>query len=621
VIGNIQTKQAGVAFTVRLVRILNNAVNTGYNQAGVTVELYDASDNSGGYVGATACRSTWSAIAGTSQLVDFAAGVASASFTIANVYRDVRVHIVRAGAGAGEGCSSDRFAIRPQSLTVSAHDATWETAGTARALDNTSATSGNVHKASTAAAAAPRPFTLRATPVPGTATNYDGTPTTVIGYPACGSLCASAGSLSYTPASWSGTGTRENATAHYSEAGTFNLQLEDAAYASVDNADGSSAATRTVPSTATAEIGRFVPDHFDVTTLNSPSFRTFNVADVACSTPPSGPTRGFTYIGQPFGYLTVPSARVTARNAAGDVTVNYRGSLWKVGGGSASVSKDCTTDPNVCVFTTSWSPAAGSVTESYSYTLIPASTPNWDDSASVGAAATVTSNNDGTGDVAFSAAGRLAFRRSATTPLAPFTASITDTVSAQDDTEAGTGGNGTIGTGSPATFAAIAFDAGSEFRYGRARLLNASGPLHIDLPVVLRTEYYAAGGFGLNSADNCTVFGAAGFNLTNHQGGITAGNMDNTHVSISGAVVQGAANLRLAKPSPAAATPGSVRVCVDLDTGAGGDASCQAASPGAKPWLQGNWSGANYDRDPTATAAFGLYGSQPQNFIFFRENY
>jgi len=31
--------------------------------------------------------------------------------------------------------------------------------------------------------------------------------------------------------------------------------------------------------------------------------------------------------------------------------------------------------------------------------------------------------------------------------------------------------------------------------------------------------------------------------------------------------------------------------------------------------------GANYDDDPRATAAFGLYGSQPSNFIFFRENY
>jgi len=40
-----------------------------------------------------------------------------------------------------------------------------------------------------------------------------------------------------------------------------------------------------------------------------------------------------------------------------------------------------------------------------------------------------------------------------------------------------------------------------------------------------------------------------------------------------------------------------------------------------RSYLRGRWGGATWDQDPSATAAFGLYGSQPQNFIFFRENY
>jgi hypothetical protein len=44
-------------------------------------------------------------------------------------------------------------------------------------------------------------------------------------------------------------------------------------------------------------------------------------------------------------------------------------------------------------------------------------------------------------------------------------------------------------------------------------------------------------------------------------------------------------------------------------------------TPSNKAYLQGAWSGGNYSSDPGSTLGFGLYGSQPKNFIFFRENY
>ena len=46
-----------------------------------------------------------------------------------------------------------------------------------------------------------------------------------------------------------------------------------------------------------------------------------------------------------------------------------------------------------------------------------------------------------------------------------------------------------------------------------------------------------------------------------------------------------------------------------------------AASSAGRAYLQGKWTGAAWDENPAARAAFGLYGSQPKNFIFFRENY
>ncbi|MNC99805.1 hypothetical protein D3C83_182150 [compost metagenome] len=55
-----------------------------------------------------------------------------------------------------------------------------------------------------------------------------------------------------------------------------------------------------------------------------------------------------------------------------------------------------------------------------------------------------------------------------------------------------------------------------------------------------------------------------------------------------------------------------------------------AASAASLPYLLGRWNDAanpdadantNYDDNPAARAAFGLYGSQPKNFIYFRENF
>ena len=616
VIGPIQTKQSGAAFSVRLVRLTaaRNAIDATYNQAGVTVELLDSSDNSGALNGATACRpigagaGQWSPIAGTSQLVTFAAGVVNtASFTVNDSYRDVRVHIVKAGAGAGEGCSTDLFAIRPQSLTITALDQDWQSAGTTRALANIGASGGNVHKAS--AAATPLPFTLRATPVPASATNYDGTPTTVAGFPDCtalGALCTSPGTLSFTAGSWATVGgVRENATAAYSEAGAFNLQLEDTIYANVDVVDGTPAAARTVPATASAQIGRFVPDHFDVTTLVAPAFRTFNVADAACSAG-AAPRRAFTYIGQPFGYLTTPQATVLARNAGGATTTNYAGTLWKIGGATPSTAKDCTTDPNICQFTTSWSAGGNSsnVIESYTYALIPVSTPNWDDAGATPVAATVTAGTGvdaGTGIITYASSDTLAFLRNTTTAQAPFTASITNTISVQDTSEA----DGAIATTTAAAFGGITFDSGDAFRFGRLRLSNALGTELLGLPVRIETQYWNGTAFATNIDDHCTNLTPANITLGNYQynGGVAW----TTGVSFTGPFSAGLGDLKLSKPSPAPTRKGSVDVTVDL-----------AAE--SKIYLQGAWTGTPYTQNPTARATFGVYKGANE-FIYMREMY
>ena len=56
---------------------------------------------------------------------------------------------------------------------------------------------------------------------------------------------------------------------------------------------------------------------------------------------------------------------------------------------------------------------------------------------------------------------------------------------------------------------------------------------------------------------------------------------------------------------------GSVDLTVDL-----------SVSGEDKTYLRGAWNGTTtYTANPTARASFGMYGSMPREFIYFRENY
>ena len=151
----------------------------------------------------------------------------------------------------------------------------------------------------------------------------------------------------------------------------------------------------------------------------------------------------------------------------------------------------------------------------------------------------------------------------------------------------------------------------TEVRFGRLRLQNASGGQNLDLPIPIQTQFWNGTVFATNTVDNCTSLSAANLSLgsyTNGPGGIDATNMGDSHISLGGAFAAGVGSLKLTKPSPAATIPGGTTLTVDL------------AAEG-KTYLQGAWTGAPYDDNPSARATWGLYGSQPQNFIYFRENY
>jgi MSHA biogenesis protein MshQ len=574
--GVIHTKVSASAFNLAVVALKSGgtAVETAFAGT-VKLELVDASAGAGcgayGLVRSLGTLTFTTADAGRKTL----SGISEP-----NAWPNARIRMTYPATGAPTivACSTDNFAIRPASFgSVTVSDADSVNAGASRTLANTAVTGGNVHKAG-------QPFQIVATAAnaAGTATsNYSGNPAaslTACTLPATG---CTLGTL--TTGTWSAAaGTVTTTGARYSEVGAFAMKLSDASFAAVDATDGSTAVERTIESAA-FNVGRFVPDHFDLAKASTPVFKTFNEVDANCPAPTK---RSFTYAGQPFGYLTLPQATITAKNAAGATTLNYAGTLWKL-------------------------VPAGAV---QTYT---AATGNLDIGLLL--APTVAASSGGAGTLVSNANDAIAWVR--TTPVAPFTANISLSMSIQDIAESGVSGNGTVDTLAPALFSSIAFDAGNEIRFGQLVLSNALGSELLALPVPVETRYWNGSGFALNTADFCTQLSASNVSLTNWRRNL---NPCETSMTLSGRFNAGRGNLRLS--APGVNNTGSVDLTVQLGAVASGS-TCVAgivtpAVAASQSWLQGHWSGTpmQYDQDPAARASFGLHrDSKP--LIYLREMY
>lgn len=586
--GNIQTRVAGVAISFDVVAIDPALTGVLTTFAGaVLVELLDASNNTGAMNATTNCRSSWTTVVGTvSPNPVFGGGDngrKTVTLTVANVYRDVRVRVTypAAGPATATGCSTDNFAIRPASLSVAITDASWDTAGTTRTLDNTVATGGSVHKAG-------RPFTIRVTPAPGTATNYDGDVTVnalTTTLPAGGAN----GTLTVGTFASVGSGVRESTTASYNEVGAFNLTLIDDTFANVDSGDGTpancTASGRYVCPAAASAVGRFVPDHFAFTIpggTTPPQFRTF---DMTCAA-----GRSFTYVGAPFGYVTRPTATVEARNAAGNITTNYRGTLFKL----------TTAD-----LTQNYTMAGQTITTALS-------TP------------ALTAIGNGTATFTANTNDRITIQRNNAAASAAFNGAIELRWIAGDNNEVALNGTITTSPGTGFVFdgggGGIAFDSGSEFRYGRLRVANANGSQLTVLPVLMEAQYYNGSTFITNAADNCTTI------ANNNVAFAFTGNLNACETAVNGAGILVSGRRTLVLSPPGNNNDGAATLTVNLSNATLGS-TCTAvggagpAAAGANlPWLQGNWSGGTFTLNPSGRATFGVFRGSDE-VIFIRENF
>lgn len=556
--GVITTKVAGAAFSLDLYAL--NAGRTAQDAVFNGEVLVDLLANTATGVALDANRCPVSATTIAVGSVTFTAGRASTAMgTLAEAWRDVRVRMRYPATGSASvtACSADNFAVKPAALSAIARHADWQTTGLTQVLDNTGAAGGAIHKAG-------QPFSVLVTGY--NAANvitrqYDGSPTAslacvlpatcTLGSLASGSFTASAGTV-------------RSDSASYSEVGAVAATFVDTGFAAVDADDTAASCAGFHVCAAAINLGRFVPDHFDIS------------ANPAAFAPACG---SFTYAGQPFGFASAPVWSVTARNSAGQTTQNYTGSLFKLDANSVTGQ--------------TWSAATGSVAP---LAALPA--------------ASVTALGGGQASVSFAvgnpaAGGGLAFARGAA--IAPFDASLTLAATVSDS-------EGVAASGNPYRQTGIGFDDGdaatttdAQMHSGRLRLTNAVGSERLPLPMPLTAQTWNGQGWVRNSADHCTTVAAPVITFFAQ----TADNQldsGETTASFNATLVAGDGNLRFSAPG----------------NGQFGFADVTVVAP---PWLKFNRDGVDQggdgdllDDDPRARATFGKRSGRDK-VIFRREMY
>lgn len=554
------TKLAGANFKVDVLALSGGGLNPGYAGT-VNADLVDASTDS--------CP-TGTGLT-TAQALTFTASDAGRKndvvFNYATPMRNVRVRM-RVGSST-PACSTDNFAIRPASVTLTPTPA-MATAPSATATATTKAGSSFTLRAASTAGYTGT-LTLDAAKLTAQTTAQD---TSVASGGVVGTLNPATLAVNATPA--------PTANASYSEVGYVYLAAgayRDESFTAVDQPSGC-AATATcdcvtdasgggnvsdslVGSTGrygcyignkAATLGRFIPDHFAISGT---------AVTAACT----GGATSFTYFGQD-GFTT--AFTLTAQNAANATTQNYAGVFAKL-----DLSQYA----------------------SYGFSAAPLPT-----GSSVASGATAPTGSWVKGVASVSA------RHQINRPTA-LTASTNITVSALPTDSDGV----TMG-------AATAVGAATPLRYGRLRLQNRYGSEKLALSVPVQAQYWDGNAFILNTDDSCTAVsvpaaktlsgsatpdGAANlyfYPVAANKNKLTS---TDTTVTMTSPLAAGVSALQFSKPDKA------------------GWLDIILATPS---YLQGDWancmgqSGTAGLRDdlPCARATFGVFKSP---LIYRRENY
>ena len=571
--GHINTKLSGTSFTFDVIALkdtnndgIADTVQTGYasdvNRV-VSVELVDGS-------GSTACSLRSPLSPTVSQTFTFLktsqpseqGRKSSAAFTVSKAYQTLRCRVTDATRSPSVvGCSTDSFAVRPTNFTVSS------------SLNSASFVKTGGSFSVTAAS---------------NVVGYNGSPNVnnskLTAHTGAVQIGILSGTFDYADPA---TGAAIGVDFGYSEVGYFNLLAQavyDDVFTELDaiNGDCSNDFSNSLVSgkygckfgntVSVSNIGRFIPDHFDVT-YNTPVFTP------SCNS--------FTYVGQPVKYATNPVATITAKNNESDITKNYTGSYWKINPAHSTYG------------------IVPSYTEaSQSITVLNSNVP----------VAVDTGNGTGTLRFADTTSNILAVTRG--NPLAPFDAEIALNFTLQD-TDGVTAINNPMHFGTASAGAGISFTNGhKDMLWGRLVLQNAFGSELVPLQTPLFSEFFDGTNFVKNVEDDVTALNLASqLSLSNPT---TSG----------GAAKAGNAIMNIGSAGSSQASLSSLNLT-------GGDAGLSFSAPGSGntgyiditgifaglPWLLFDWDhDGNHNDSPSSRASFGIYEGNTRQ-IYKREVY
>ena len=578
----IYTKLSGTPFNLDVLAVSGSNVNTSYAGT-VSVSLVDPTAASGNCADTATGLTLPASLTFTNRGGSKTYGRIPVSFNYPNAARDVRVRIV---SGTQPVCSSDDFAIRPQTLALSTSPALNPSTNTIKAGAN---------------------FNLIANS--GVSSGYTGTPqidaTQIVDHNNV-TIAGSALTGSFPAA----TGTSSSGSFQYQDVGTISLKtnaVTDPNFTAVDQVTGivgkvdhgassdcvlNSTSNTTTPGTygnlygctigaaSLGPLGRFYPDHYEVNASLTP----------ACA------AGGFSYMSQPALGI---SLGVSAMSSSGVLLSRYT-----TGGNFSGLCS-----PNSCLATLDIEgDNAGTPINPLSARLspnLPGSLP----------ASTAWSAGQYTASGSAYSFNRLA------NPDGPYDNFALKVSVADNDGALITKLNGATVAGSASVLSPL-----TKIRYGRLALGSVYGSELLPIRIPVTAQYFTSYAgttplFAINTLDSCTVIPAA--SVAVGCGALVPGKCLSTlptpgSVTLSGGIGQ------MILSAPGAGNQGAVNIAVNLGA-TGADANCigsgfPKATAGANmPWLRANWGcQAGYNSDPNARATFGIAASP---FIYLRENY
>jgi len=336
-------------------------------------------------------------------------------------------------------------------------------------------------------------------------------------------------------------GSSNSNSATYSEVGLLNVDLQDVDYGFSGN---------TIVGDA-IDIGRFTPDHFDISITN-------NSFENACSVDiPS-----FTYIGQPFSYLNAPLITITAKNALGVTTQNYT---------ETSFQKLTANDIN------------------RTFPLSDTAKNGFDNATKMVVVPTIqigdlSKLSNGVLDYEFSASDTFTYSKDSNSQVAEFLISYDILINSITDSDGVTINAGT-------TLPLTVQPSGGFQRFGRLVLGNSFGSETSSLAQNFETEYVNTSGiFTRNTEDSCSLITkvASNWTFSNPTNNVTINNV--TISGTDGSLMDG-------KFQNVFLSSGNNQGTIDIEYT-------------TESWLKYNWSGkvSNlHDENTSATATFGVY--------------